>query len=210
MIPVEPISLSFSAIALASLFSTCIQCFEYFESAKSQSKDFRLLTIKISIQKTILLKWGESVGLIKNNESIEMFCCKEIPSYLLDVEELLQGIRARLEDAEHLTKRYCLQEAMSAVSDLHPKRHLVLNPITLISLVRARRADPQRRTSAAKKTRWAVHDKAKFESLISDLRELTNGLEQIAKPGDVQRRRGNSGKAEMRAEIIADKLCRMT
>ena len=68
MVPVEPIGLSISAVALATLFSSCLECFGYFQSAKSFTNDFDLLLAKLDCQKERLLTWGDLVGISKSTE----------------------------------------------------------------------------------------------------------------------------------------------
>ena len=63
MVPVEPVSLS---IAIATLFTTCIECFEYFKAAKGFEQQFEVLLVKLEYQQERLLVWGELAGV--NNE----------------------------------------------------------------------------------------------------------------------------------------------
>jgi hypothetical protein len=63
--PVEPVSLTICAVALASLFSTCIECFDYFKAGQTLEEDFELLLVKLDVEKTRLLIWGNAVGVLK-------------------------------------------------------------------------------------------------------------------------------------------------
>lgn len=60
MIPVEPISLS---IGIAALFTTCIQCFEYFKAATTLRKDFGILLLTPELEEERLLILGEVIGI---------------------------------------------------------------------------------------------------------------------------------------------------
>ncbi|ORY16619.1 prion-inhibition and propagation-domain-containing protein [Clohesyomyces aquaticus] len=64
-VPVEPISLAVGAVALASLFSTYIECFNYFKAGQGLEEDFELLLVKLDVEKTRLLIWGYAVGVLK-------------------------------------------------------------------------------------------------------------------------------------------------
>jgi hypothetical protein len=55
--------LTLSAISVAALFTTCIDCFNLFAAATDFERDYELLWIALAIQKLRLLLWGESVGL---------------------------------------------------------------------------------------------------------------------------------------------------
>ncbi len=55
--------LTLSAISVAALFTTCIDCFNIFAAATNFKRDYELLWTALAIQKLRLLLWGESVGL---------------------------------------------------------------------------------------------------------------------------------------------------
>ena len=76
MVPVEPISLT---IGIASLFSTCIECFEYFKAAQSLGDDLKILLVKLDIEKTRLLIWGNAVGILR---VVELQICEIRPRWL--------------------------------------------------------------------------------------------------------------------------------
>ena len=60
MVTVDPISLS---IGIAALFTTCIECFEYFKAAMTLRKDFDILLLKLELEQERLLIWGENIGI---------------------------------------------------------------------------------------------------------------------------------------------------
>lgn len=66
MVPVEPISLT---IGIASLFSTCVKCFDYFKAAQSLAENLKILLVKLDTEKTRLLIWGNAVGSLKVDDS---------------------------------------------------------------------------------------------------------------------------------------------
>ena len=55
--------LALSAISVAALFTTCIDCFNIIVNARDFSVDYELLCTELSLQKLRLFLWGESVGL---------------------------------------------------------------------------------------------------------------------------------------------------
>ena len=67
MIPVEPVSLTIGAVALASLFSLSIQCFDLIEIGQRTSIDYEISVVKLSIEKRRLMVWGEAVGWLMAN-----------------------------------------------------------------------------------------------------------------------------------------------
>ena len=61
----EVAGFTIGAITLASLFSTCIECFDYIRSFQSSDEDFDMLLVKLDLEKTRLLIWGNSVGVLQ-------------------------------------------------------------------------------------------------------------------------------------------------
>ena len=55
--------LALSAVSVAALFTTCIDCFNIVAAAIDFGRDYELLCTALAIQKLRLLLWGESIGL---------------------------------------------------------------------------------------------------------------------------------------------------
>ena len=50
-------------IGIAALFTTCIECFEYFKAASDIRRSYEVLLVKLEIQQERLLVWGDVVGI---------------------------------------------------------------------------------------------------------------------------------------------------
>ncbi|KAL2044254.1 hypothetical protein N7G274_002959 [Stereocaulon virgatum] len=207
MVPVEPISLSMGAIALAGLFSACVQCFDYFDSAKDYNRDFNFLNTKLQTQKTRLVLWGESVGLATTEGPIQRLWWWESALCRPVIQSILDCIHTIFQDAHHLTTRYGLRQLKEQPDNKSDARW---NLFGLLSISKGRMKQRQRQTSTARKARWAIHDKAKFETLINDLRQFIDGLEQITNPVDVERRRKKSLRDEIQSVLAAKRLRRIS
>lgn len=59
----EAAGLTLGAVALASMFSTCIDLFDRFESGRNHAKDFHLACTKVRLLKIRLLKWGHILDI---------------------------------------------------------------------------------------------------------------------------------------------------
>jgi len=64
--------LTLSAVSVAALFTTCVECFNIVVSAREFSRDYELLCTELSLQKLRLLLWGESVGLASRQGNLEL------------------------------------------------------------------------------------------------------------------------------------------
>lgn len=179
MIPVEPISLSVSGLALATLFSSCLECFDYFQAAKSFANDLDLLLTKLDCQRERLLTWGDIVGIFKSNEEGRH-------PYLEPKGELIhrciRSIELLLSNAEKLQTEYGVQStsipplAESSLGYLSSSR---MNRFRLSYLRIGSTPANQSKASILSKTKWAIHHKVKFETLINHVKDLTAELHGI-------------------------------
>ena len=64
----EAVWLGVGAVALAGLFSTCLECFDYVDTAKNFERDSEILVGKLLIQRTRLRRWGELLGLAEGSD----------------------------------------------------------------------------------------------------------------------------------------------
>lgn len=112
------------------------------------------------------------------------------------VMEVLRLIKELFENAEKLNSRYGV--CTSDVPDAEGVRESWKLAFPSSSALRRlhwpqKRPKPQDETtqklSFLKKTRWAINDKSKFESLIRDIRDLVDGLYAILPVSDKERDR---------------------
>ena len=168
MVPVEPISLT---IGVAALFTSCIECFEYFKAAQGFEQNFEVLLVKLEYQQERLLVWGDLVGIgtgghhdlgptLGNNGHIEDL-----------TRRCLTSIETLLKDAEVLKSKYGVR-AYTPASDTAPHSGISFNALKRLRLRLARQ--PQG-PSVLDKTRWAVYDETKFQKLVDDTRDLIDG-----------------------------------
>ena len=116
------IGLTASAITLASLFSTCIDCFDYFKTAQTFKKDSEILLVKLDIEKTRLLIWGNNIGILEARSSPHPL---NDPVTSTVVEKGLESVKSLLTDTHALQARYGLQTATEAEARVHENRRLV-------------------------------------------------------------------------------------
>lgn len=188
----EAAGLALGAVALVSLFQTAVDCLEYFEVARNVSKDQELATTKINLLEVRLKQWGRDLRIQDIGEEcdgwLRMHCLEEgglITSCLIGISNILGN-------ASQLTSKYGLDK-MKRLSWL-----TLLSGITR-SCTGSRREAPrlknpykgpcqtrpmirfaQNTTSLGNKVTWAVKDKKRFESLISELDFLITNLERVS------------------------------
>jgi hypothetical protein len=177
----EVAGLSLAAAGLATLFSTCIDCFELIRTAKAQGRDYEILLTKLDVEKTRLLQWADGVGLLGLDERSRNPLLNDENTVLI-IERVLQSIAALWNDSDQLRSRYGLSEGGGPNPD-----HTSINQIVLsgprfsgfrISLANFwnRAALRQKRTERLTKAKWAISDRQQFRELVNDLHGFVDSL----------------------------------
>ncbi|KAH0542808.1 hypothetical protein FGG08_002856 [Glutinoglossum americanum] len=176
----EPLSLP---VGLASLFSTCIECFGYFKASQRIERDLEILLVKLDIEKTRLLIWGNSIGILAVESEKRVAPLEEL-AIGKKVEKWLECILSLLSDTNMLQKDYGITNAPEPAKPHHGATNfLSLNSMEIFgaSYKRfwVRHAAQPRKQTILSKTKWAIYEKTKFENLINHLRDLIDSLYQI-------------------------------
>ena len=165
------VGLALSAVSVAALFTTCIECFDIVIRARDFSYDYQILCADLDLQRLRFCLWGESVGLASRDATVEL-----VPKPGLDdptihdpVARALQAIRLLLERTDDARERF--EDGVS-----RPRRlRLLRGPFE-----RFRRKQPEPSTSSlGTVTRWAVHSRETFKEKIDRLKSLIDGIESV-------------------------------
>ena len=178
----EAIGLTFGGVALASLFSTCIECFDYIHAGRSFSEDFEILLAKLDVEKARLLIWSDTVGLVKSSSdgrATEL----EDPLVSGQIGRCLLNVKSLLTNSDELVSRYGLKK--DAATGLQTRKRALVS-FNSMSLFRASYArfrvsvkDHQQRTGFGRLTRWAIHDREKFDKLLDNLTYFIDALTKL-------------------------------
>ncbi|KAK0516272.1 hypothetical protein JMJ35_000875 [Cladonia borealis] len=181
MVPVEPISFS---VGVATLFSTCVECFKYFKAGQAQHTDYELLELEFDLIKSRMLIWGNAIGIgnvVEGAGTTEDDTSE--PMSLL--ARSLNAIKSLLEDYKTLQDKYGLREVPETTRSTEVVRDLPsFQPLNLFRTsrlyirLRGRRPNATS-TNLASRTVWAIIDKEKFEGLVAHLKTLVDGLERV-------------------------------
>ena len=175
-------------LSLAALFSTAIDCFTYYSAARDCPRRLRTLLVKLDFEKTRLLIWANTVGLVNTNEQLREVglgqheeiirrTLEQIVELLAEAGEMQEryGVRRR-EDDEGLEK--IVEEQDELKTDMVSQNSMVIFR-TAYARFRGKypgtiQAEKKQKLSA--RLRWSVVDKGKFEGLIITLREFVDNL----------------------------------
>ncbi|KAI9709989.1 MAG: hypothetical protein M1820_003067 [Bogoriella megaspora] len=175
----EAVGLALGTVALASLFTTCIEAMEYFELCKSYKYDYELACLKLSLLKARLGTCGQTLGVNKHGQE-DTELQRHWRNERNVIQQSLQGIAGIFGDAEQLKSKYSvlprkrrwrfkatLQRSGPARSLKDKPDYRLIGHCYRISLVR-------------RSTSWAIRDKRKFDGLIDDLEFFISNLEAVS------------------------------
>ena len=181
--------LALSAISVAALFTTCIDCFDIVIKAREFRHDYQILCADLGLQRLRFCLWGESVGLASRDAAM-----RSVPNPGLDhptihgpVARALQAIQLLLQKTDDAREHF--DEGVSRPRGLRVLR----GPFE-----RFRREQRESsRPSLGAATRWAVHSRETFKEKIDRLKSLIDGLESVTESLGVL----EAQRSRMREEI---------
>jgi hypothetical protein len=172
-----------SAITLASLFSSCVECFHYFKSAQQCPEEAERLLVKLDCEKARLLTWGNTVGILRTRND-GRFSRLDEPENDELIRRCINQIIALLTDGEKLQTEYGSRPATQA--DGQNRVHVGLLSANSMGIFKtakrrffARFGGTQGQPNLLSRTKWAIRDRAKFEGLILHLKDFVDSLIQI-------------------------------
>ncbi|MCJ1473406.1 hypothetical protein MMC13_002057 [Lambiella insularis] len=178
----EAAGLTIGIVALASLFSTCVECWDYIDRGRSHGRDYEILATQLDIEKTRFLLWGQTIGLL-DVDGVGRDSTLDSPSVEKTIERCLHNIHKIFTDSDALVNRYGMQEldplTTTPMSSKVASSHSLQTFKESWTKFQARVKGVQRQSSFLRKTRWAIRDRAQFDLLLGDLRQLISGLKDI-------------------------------
>ena len=160
-------------VSLISLFDSCMNAFDYIESAKTYGTEYQKSAVKLRAVQLRLSRWEESVKAAADPQSPLQIGTTDNGEV---AQDLLGAISEGLKATERVAKLYKPKEnAPSAPQDSNEAKTIEF----LGSKMRNMALSRQKHSSIKQKTRWALHDQRKFKNLIGDLSDYVNQLEAL-------------------------------
>jgi len=183
-------------IGVAGVFTACIDAFGYFKLYQNATRDIEVVLLKLDIEKARLLIWGENVGILSPNRRYPQLLDERVAEL---IDKILTKIRELLTDSDKLRTSYGVRTLDSSVSQAvdyisakslaifkrSASRFLARNSTRLASFARG---------SPAARTRWAIHEREKFQELVIDLSHFVDSLFELI----------NIGRETVDRDIIED------
>ncbi|KAH7304680.1 prion-inhibition and propagation-domain-containing protein [Stachybotrys elegans] len=167
-------------IGVASVFTSCVDAFAYFKAAQRADTDIEKLLLKLDIEKTRLLVWGNESGIFSVNQQHSNLRNESTVTLL---GRILTQIEELLTDAERLrfyglrVPETPLGEAIDYVSS--NSLAIFRASMSRFWTRNASRLSTTVRRSAIARTRWAIYEREKFQGLVNDVKEFVDRVYEL-------------------------------
>ena len=171
----EAVGLIVGGVGLASLFTTCIDCFEYVQLGRQFGTNYQRSLLKLDIVKLRLSRWADAVNDSQQHYNVAIGSTSEASK----VQEILSEIIELFANAEKVSAKYKMKAkpgdliAYNADADLEPDLRSMHNKMRELAIKR------QKRSSFAQKAAWALYEEKHFHRLIEDVTTLVDGLVEL-------------------------------
>jgi len=148
-----------------SLCSICIQGYRSFQSLKSLGTDAQVILSKIEIQEYRLQGLKRTLEAVKQAQNARDLCLVKDPIY-----NALESIKLLTTDATHLRNQYKLKLEILPSIGVEESKEEGEAAAAGLAVVKIHRRYV---------VKWLLFDKTNMEKLAADLKQLTDGLEDL-------------------------------
>jgi hypothetical protein len=216
----EAAGLTVGVIALAGLFNSTVECFEFVQLGRAFEKDFKTAQLKLDTFELRLSRWGASLGLNRDLQpaqiSTDTFGTKENVAHAKDLLSQILELFAEAEGVSIKFKDRTGQNS-SALAICDPQADLTSAAMVLHNDMRKLAIERQGKTSLRRRAKWALYEEKRFKRLLEDIGDLVDGLVGLFPAGHAAQERlceaevaifGQNAEAPLLKEIVAkqDKL----
>ncbi|KAK5044958.1 hypothetical protein LTR84_010330 [Exophiala bonariae] len=169
-------------IGVAGLFGSCVDAFAYFKLAQRADREVEVVLLKLDIEKTRLLIWGDQVGMFSASHQDHRLLDKRVVGL---IQRILSQIESLLTDSEKLRASYGVRNPDSsldkAVDYVSSKSLAVFRTSASRFWTRNASKLATKTTGKLLRTKWAIYEREKFQSLINDLSDFIDNLFELFK-----------------------------
>ncbi|KAF3915229.1 hypothetical protein ABW20_dc0108920 [Dactylellina cionopaga] len=167
-------------IGLASLYQACIEGFECMKAARNADSGLKTLLVKFDLEKSRLLIWGDQVGIHK-------FRGKGRSRYLDDYRDAIIATLREMwnlfQNADDLRARYGLRTETETNSNEmtvrdDSSRGAMRLYMSSWAMFKVRYQPTPFGKDILSRARWAISDSGKFKTLINQIKDLIDSLNQ--------------------------------
>lgn len=163
------------AMSVAALFNNCVDTFEYIQLGRHFGQDFDRCQLKLDLAKTRLGRWGEVVGINRDERFTSATQTDKVVEVVLGIfEDMDICFKAAEEKSKRYAKRAGEEERMvcddSSMKPVFQRLHSHCKEIT-----RRRKKS----VGILKKSTWALYDGKSLETIINQILSWIDELEKL-------------------------------
>jgi hypothetical protein len=165
-----------SVVSIASIFSTCLECFDYIQIGRRFGKDFQTKLLTLSLLKSRLSRWGTAVHIY---DDPQLGHPKATQDDINLAKNVLYQMLVLLADSEKVSNKFRLTAKAGENLSVFTSANLDTKISVLDNKMCQQAAQRQKGSSLAKLTSWALYKKEYYSSLVEDISQLLDNLEQV-------------------------------
>jgi hypothetical protein len=176
----EAAGLILGVAGIPAVFASCVDCLDYITLERNYGKDFEVSLAKVSILKGRLHGCGESLSITTASHHPNDASSVQWKPQGKAIRQSLLGLHSCFNDEQKLQRSYGLRPvsgnmsiATTSSTSVSPSLAEVQSSFNLTSTLR------QKQTPLTKRVRWVIHDKKKFDSLVSDALFYIESIEAV-------------------------------
>jgi Prion-inhibition and propagation len=166
---VDPVGTTLGVIGLVSLFSVCVECFDYIEKGRTQGTDFAILKNQLNGLRLRLSVWGDRIGITKQEHYDPRLNDTKL---LVHIKQQLGTISLLFLNSDRILKKYGLEDRRARHArgqgggDAEVTQDSVQGPT-------------EKKTRIWNLARWVLQDMQSFEEVLKHLEPAIRHLEWI-------------------------------
>jgi CheY-like chemotaxis protein len=170
-----------SGITLAGLLKVCVEAFDVIQHARKQDLDYRKLALRLNIEKCRLYTGGQAMGL---TELPRGDSARPLEGHRFEplIRETMEMIVMLFNDSEKLKDVYgCRSDIEQVCLPAAIESDSIDKLAAAFKNFRIKCSTTDQSPVYLKKAKWAIHDRKKFTMLITENKNLIDGLQEITK-----------------------------
>ena len=176
----EATGLVIGAVALASLFSTCVDAVDCIHNGKNYRADYSHACAKMDVLKCRLSTWGQTLNVL--SPGCEDF---RLRHHWLEVQEVvtqsLSAIKDILDSTRCLADRYKVPRQSPGCTEVSDPSNSKHSKTFSRRSSRSAVATSQRLSLVWRRATWAIQDRHRFDAYLEKLAFFVDNLEQVVK-----------------------------
>ncbi|EJT72935.1 hypothetical protein GGTG_09786 [Gaeumannomyces tritici R3-111a-1] len=177
----EAAGFAIGVVGLAGLFKSCIDLLSLVSATRSLARDYEIVFAKFELEKACLLQWARQVRLL-DRECYDRRL--DDPATFAVVRQTLSSVQLLMTECSTLKERYGLRPADPSSFSFDPRfapisKHPLERFADEFRSLKIRVGDRPAGVALPGRIKWALTDKAKFETLVHGISHFVSKLHEL-------------------------------